>query len=186
MADDAAGAVGGTATKARGAKKKGGKGKGGGRFKKMEKRRGTGIVVLDDDDVTDATASSAQNTQENASDGLTPVAEEGGDAPAADTGSSSGRRRRHRKERGEKSEGSHSKRDAIIRGDKIEEEFDDFENQETFRLKLKLAEANNRISYLEAQLMLLRQDSREQKERLDRVEEEKRALVKAMGQLQAT
>ncbi|PIK44502.1 hypothetical protein BSL78_18633 [Apostichopus japonicus] len=67
MADDAAGAVGGTATKARGAKKKGGKGKAGGRFKKMEKRRGTGIVVLDDDDVTDATASSAQNTQENAS-----------------------------------------------------------------------------------------------------------------------
>lgn len=47
MADDAAGAVGGTATKARGAKKKGGKGKAGGRFKKMEKRRGTGIVVLD-------------------------------------------------------------------------------------------------------------------------------------------
>lgn len=36
-------------------------------------------------------------------------------------------------------------------------QFDDFENQETFRLKLKLAEANNRISYLEAQLMLLRQ-----------------------------
>lgn len=47
MADDAEGAVGGTTTKARGAKKKGGGKKGGGRFKKMEKRRGTGIVVLD-------------------------------------------------------------------------------------------------------------------------------------------